>query len=441
MLCRYDTTALKSLDIFSVHGFPVGLIQCESNFLGIKNGSAAGVGSGGWSNIIEKFTKAKLYCDAPFEVRHVAGRKTVVPIEGEWIGERRGGYRSRSMRIECLGSADAKIATSSLDAVLTDPPYFGNVQYGELMDFCHSWLKRLAPAEMNRLSEASGRLSNELTGNSTQKRDIEHFAEGLAAIYGVVAKGLKPGAPLAFTFHHNRVEAYQAVGIAILDAGLVCTASPPCAAEMSGSIHISGTGSSIVNTVFCRSSLGTEKRSLKAAAEQDIARLIDSGMRVHRGDVRCVVTGHATRIAIAALHHTWNSACDSREVRSHRQGDGRFRRHYRVVIDRVARTETSQYCAQSHVETRRRHAESVLMQLPFEAPFDVVEANLDSYVEAVFEGLQSEFLTLPKGPGFIEYDAFEHGYEQLKRATRNFKSLKVDDILKTVCDVPIVLSS
>lgn len=35
MLCRYDTRSLKSLDIFSVHGFPVGLIQCESNFLGI----------------------------------------------------------------------------------------------------------------------------------------------------------------------------------------------------------------------------------------------------------------------------------------------------------------------------------------------------------------------------------------------------------------------
>ena len=35
MLCRYDTMALKSLDIFSVHGFPVGLVQCESNLIGI----------------------------------------------------------------------------------------------------------------------------------------------------------------------------------------------------------------------------------------------------------------------------------------------------------------------------------------------------------------------------------------------------------------------
>lgn len=31
MLCRYDSMALKSLDVFSIHGFPVSLIQCESN--------------------------------------------------------------------------------------------------------------------------------------------------------------------------------------------------------------------------------------------------------------------------------------------------------------------------------------------------------------------------------------------------------------------------
>lgn len=53
MLCRYDSMALKSLDIFSVHGFPVGLIQCESNFIGIPSGiNGDNIGSGGWSNII-----------------------------------------------------------------------------------------------------------------------------------------------------------------------------------------------------------------------------------------------------------------------------------------------------------------------------------------------------------------------------------------------------
>src|SRR5882672_8363318 len=64
MLCRYDTMALKSLDIFSVHGFPVGLVQCESNLLGIVDRSkGTNIGSGGWTNIIEKYAKAKTYCD------------------------------------------------------------------------------------------------------------------------------------------------------------------------------------------------------------------------------------------------------------------------------------------------------------------------------------------------------------------------------------------
>jgi len=101
MLCRYDTMALKSLDIFSIHGFPVGLVQCESNFLGIQNGNGLGVGSGGWSNIIDKYTKAKRYCDEPFEVRRGETSKKQIPIKGEWIGERLNGHRTRSVNIRC----------------------------------------------------------------------------------------------------------------------------------------------------------------------------------------------------------------------------------------------------------------------------------------------------------------------------------------------------
>jgi len=88
MLCRYDTAALKSLDIFSVHGFPVGLIRCESNLLGITDPEKGiNIGSGGWSNIIHKFAAAKAYCEKPFEVRHADGHKVRVPIRGEWIGD------------------------------------------------------------------------------------------------------------------------------------------------------------------------------------------------------------------------------------------------------------------------------------------------------------------------------------------------------------------
>jgi hypothetical protein len=105
MLCRYDSMALKSLDIFSVHGFPVGLVQCESNLLGITMANGASVGSGGWTNIVDKYQKAKKYCEQPFEVQSQNGSKRFIPIKGEWIGERLNGARPRSVTREHGGTA------------------------------------------------------------------------------------------------------------------------------------------------------------------------------------------------------------------------------------------------------------------------------------------------------------------------------------------------
>jgi len=311
MLCRYDTMALKSLDIFSVHGFPVGLVQCESNLLGIINGNGKSVGSGGWTNIIEKYAKAKRYCEAPFEVRQDGKRKTVVPIKGEWIGEAMPGARARQVILHCSSSTTADIPPGSLDAVFTDPPYFGNVQYGELMDFCYAWLRQIVGKNAEGFDRESTRSPSELTGNITEERGLAEFATGLAAVYTNAARAMKPGAPLAFTFHHNKLEAYRAIGVAILDAGLTCTQAIPCPAEMGGSIHIHSTGSSIVDTVFvCRDSAKLQKVTpfdqLESAIRADMAQLEAAGMRPTHGDIRCITYGHLTRLAILTLYTDWD---------------------------------------------------------------------------------------------------------------------------------------
>ena len=269
LLCRYDTWALKSLDIFSVHGFPVSHVQCESNLLGIVNANGTKVGSGGWTNIIDKYAKAKRYCDAPFEVQRQGSRNVKIPVKGEWIGERLNGIRRRSIAIRCADATAVELAPNSLDAVFTDPPYFGNVQYGELMDFCYVWLRRLAGDTPEGFWRQSTRADEELTGNITKSRGLAHFTQGLSRVYRQMARALKPGAPLAFTYHHNKLDTYYAVGVAILDAGLTCSASFPCPAEMGGSIHIHGTSSSIVDTVFvCRDTGQTSREWLFASGDE-----------------------------------------------------------------------------------------------------------------------------------------------------------------------------
>ncbi len=78
------------------------------------------------------------------------------------------------------------------------------------------------------------------------------------------------------------------------------------------------------------------------------------------------------------------------------------------------------------------------MKMPFEVSLTDIHKNIESYVDLVFEGLRSEFLTLPKGPGFIDYETFERGYERLKHATRGFRALDGGEITKTVLETPIV---
>lgn len=77
--------------------------------------------------------------------------------------------------------------------------------------------------------------------------------------------------------------------------------------------------------------------------------------------------------------------------------------------------------------------------LPFVVPFDQIQANPDAYVLAVFASLESEFLVLPKGHGFVEYPAFEAGYEALKQATAAFTNMTPTAVELVVTDTPITL--
>jgi putative DNA methylase len=316
MLCRYDRMALKSLDIFSVHGFPVGLIQCESNILGLRNAvKGTAIGSGGWANIVEKYAKAKSYCKAPFEMRHKNGSKIQVPIRGETIGDDEDlNGQGRSVSLNCASATSIDLPAESLDAVFTDPPYFGNVQYAELMDFCYVWLRRLIGSDVEAFKQTSTRNANELTGNITMERGLKHFTEGLSEVFSRMAVALKPGGPFVFTYHHNRLDAYYPIAVAMLDAGLTCTASLPCPAEMGGSIHISGTGSSVVDTIFVCRSTGAIPRNyvvddpaaIAALVAHDISELKLSEYLPTRGDIRCIIFGHLIRLAVWKLRNSWN---------------------------------------------------------------------------------------------------------------------------------------
>ena len=222
---------------------------------------------------------------------------------------------SRVVNISCRDAASCKLPDALLDAVFTDPPYFGNVQYAELMDFCYVWLRKIVGQNVGAFKFDSTRTPNELTGNVNMGRGIDHFTEGLSSVFKRMAKALKPGSPLAFTYHHNQMEAYFPIAVAILDAGLTCSASLPCPAEMGASIHINGTGSSIIDTVFVCRKTGTMQRKWLANSPDEVARIVNEDLDQLRGgnvkptsgDMRCVAHGHLIRLAIWSLRSGWDN--------------------------------------------------------------------------------------------------------------------------------------
>ncbi len=150
----------------------------------------------------------------------------------------------------------------------------------------------------------------------TEGRDIIHFTEGLSRVFVTFTHALRPGGPFAFTYHHNEIEAYLPIAVALLDAGLVCTTTLPCPAEMGASIHINGTKSSVMDTIFvCRttgkiqaSHFDINQETLERMLRADLDSLQVAGLTPTAGDARCLLFGHLVRLAVWQLRSTWRDS-------------------------------------------------------------------------------------------------------------------------------------
>lgn len=310
LLCRYDTYALKCQDIFAVHGFPVALVACENNALGIPQ-----VGSGSFIHFIAKFAKAKAYAASPFETRWEGSRKRIVGMSPERIEvpllDEEPTSDGRGAWLACQPSQTLVLKPASLDGVFTDPPYFDNVQYAELMDFCFVWLRTFLGREIPAFEPESTRTEHELTGNETLARGLHAFTQGISDVFRQMASALKPGAPLVFTYHHNDPEAYLPLVVSILDAELTCTAVLPAPGEMTASLHIAGTKSSVLDSVFVCREIGSRVTSAEDAellVELDRLAIEQGGYRCTAGDLLCLRAGHLAALAIRSLAGSWDNS-------------------------------------------------------------------------------------------------------------------------------------
>jgi putative DNA methylase len=245
MLCSYKgegTGAVRHL--FSHHILKPEKMVLENSIWGTSKSS------GCFSTLFEsRLLPALRYRQRPFEL-------SVIQKDGKNKGKKIFGLSSSPVTclangfgelnqnnralLFCTDSAHVSLPDESVDAIVTDPPYFDFVHYSELADFFYAWLRLGLKDTYTEFSAETTRHPQEV-----QQRDAEKFSKALKRVFVECRRVLKPNGVVVFSFHHSRNDGWAAVGEAIVEAGLGVVASHPIKAEMAVASPKSQTNSPI----------------------------------------------------------------------------------------------------------------------------------------------------------------------------------------------------
>jgi SAM-dependent methyltransferase len=109
---------------------------------------------------------------------------------------------------------------ASVDAIITDPPYGGNVQYSELCNFYIAWLKETTLDVDAILDNKLEAVQTRHTGHRYVK-SLNDYRRVLYEIFEECYRVLKPGRWMVMTFHNREFRIWNAIHLAAHDAGFV----------------------------------------------------------------------------------------------------------------------------------------------------------------------------------------------------------------------------
>ena len=146
------------------------------------------------------------------------------------------------------GASDlSAVADGSVQAIVTDPPYYDNVMYAELSDFFYVWLKRtvghLYPewfvAQLTDKDAEAVANRARFAGLGRKKRALaeQDYERKMEASFREMHRVLKDDGVLTVMFTHKRVEAWDTLATALINAGFSVQSSWPVHTESEYSLH------------------------------------------------------------------------------------------------------------------------------------------------------------------------------------------------------------
>ena len=162
-------------------------------------------------------------------------------------------------------SADSlfHIPDESVDAIITDPPYYGTIQYAELSDFFYVWMKRVLDDVYPELfySELTDK-EREAVANPSRFRNMGAPPEMLARAdyeakmllaFNEYHRVLRPDGVMTVQFNHKDPGAWDVLANSLINGGFEITASWSVSTENPQNLH-QAKKNSVASTVLlvCR---------------------------------------------------------------------------------------------------------------------------------------------------------------------------------------------
>jgi putative DNA methylase len=134
------------------------------------------------------------------------------------------------------------LANGSIDLVCIDPPYYDNVQYGELSDYFYVWQKRtlddLYPQLFTRrlVDKSVEAVANPARDSSAKAAKLA-YEQMMAQIFAECRRVLKYDGLMTLMFAHKSQVAWEALTYSLIKTGWTITSAFPVESESSGDIH------------------------------------------------------------------------------------------------------------------------------------------------------------------------------------------------------------
>ena len=223
--------------IFSNHILKPERTPLENSVWGTK------YSSGCFSTLFEsRLLKAKEYLDKPFEIsiNDETGKTEKIissePIRVNVCDNWNEFSNNKKATLVLNGdSANTCIPDSSVDFVVTDPPYFDFIHYSELSDFFYAWLSPVLRDDYPFFSMDTSRRDNEV-----QQIDATVFSDLLGRVFKESNRVLKAKGKLAFSFHHSRKDGWIAIAKSLISSDFYLSEVFPVHAELMASTPKAG---------------------------------------------------------------------------------------------------------------------------------------------------------------------------------------------------------